>query len=154
MLRIPYRLYSTILTNSSDMRYERGFSVAVIDFTPHIYNQTGSSPRLYKEGKIGIDVLGNWTLFNSLNGNAEEEAKIRHSSGYLSSFYESESIKQFIGMQTVSTVEVLDKAIEQNVDILYLAKSNIDNLEASNLSTQNTHKRREIHYSSQCRDYN
>lgn len=128
---------NAILANFSDMHYERGLSVAVIDFTPHIYNQTGSSPRLYKEGKIGIDVLGNWTLFNSLNGNAEEEAKIRHSSGYLSSFYESESIKQFTGMQTVSTVEVLDKAIEQNVDILYLAKSNIDNLEASNLSTQN-----------------
>ena len=69
---------NAILANFSDMHYERGLSVAVIDFTPHIYNQTGSSPRLYKEGKIGIDVLGNWTLFNSLNGNAEEEAKIRH----------------------------------------------------------------------------
>ena len=128
---------NAILANFSDMRYERGLSVAVVDFTPHIYNQTGSSPRLYKEGKIGIDVLGNWTLFNSLNGDAEEEAKIKHSSGYLSSFYESESIKQFTGMQTVSTVEVLDKAMEQNVDILYLSKANIGELEASSLSTQN-----------------
>ena len=128
---------NAILANFSDMRYERGLSVAVVDFTPHIYNQTGSSPRLYKEGKIGIDVLGNWTLFNSLNGDAEEEAKIRHSSGYLSSFYESESIKQFTGMQTVSTAEVLDKAMEQNVDILYLSKANIGDLEASSLSTQN-----------------
>ena len=128
---------NAILANFSDMRYERDLSVAVVDFTPHIYNQTGSSPRLYKEGKIGIDVLGNWTLFNSLNGDAEEEAKIRHSSGYLSSFYESESIKQFTGMQTVSTAEVLDKAMEQNVDILYLSKANIGDLEASSLSTQN-----------------
>lgn len=128
---------NAILANFSDMRYERRLSVAVVDFTPNIYNQNGSSPRLYKEGKIGIDVLGNLTIFNSLNGDTEEEAKIMHSSGYLSSFYESESIKQFTGMQTVSTAEVLDKAMEQNVDILYLSKANIGDLEASSLSAQN-----------------
>ena len=128
---------NAILANFSDMRYERGLSVAVVDFTPHIYNQTGSSPRLYKEGKIGIDVLGNWTHFSSLNGDIEEEAKIKHSSGYLSSFYESETIKQFTGMQTVSTAEVLDKAMEQNVDFLYLSKANIGELETSSLSAQN-----------------
>lgn len=128
---------NAILANFSDMRYERGLSVAVVDFTPHIYTQNGSSPRLYREGKIGIDVLGNWTYFNSLNGDDEEEAKIKHSSGYLSSFYESETIKQFTGMQTVSTAEVLDKAMEQNVDILYLSKANIGELEASSLSAQN-----------------
>lgn len=128
---------NAILANFSDMRYERGLSVAVVDFTPHIYNQNGSSPRLYKEGKIGIDVLGNWTLFNSLNGDTEEEAKIKHSSGYLSSFYESESIKQFTGMQTVSTAEVLDRAVEQNVDILYLSKANIGELDTSTLGAQN-----------------
>lgn len=128
---------NAILANFSDMHYERGLSVAVVDFTPHIYNQNGSSPRLYKEGKIGIDVIGNWTLFNSLNGDTEEEAKIKHSSGYLSSFYESESIKQFTGIQTVSTAEVLNKAMEQNVDILYLSRANIGDLEASSLSAQN-----------------
>lgn len=127
---------NAILANFSDMRYERGLSLAIVDFTPDIYTQAGW-PSLNKQGKIGIDVLGNWTLFNSLNGDAEEEAKIRHSSGYLSSFYESESIKQFTGIQTVSTAEVLDKAMEQDVDILYLSKANISDLEASNLSTQN-----------------
>lgn len=128
---------NAMLANFSDIRYERGLSVAVIDFTPHIYNQNGSSPRLYKEGKIGIDVLGNRTIFNSLNGDTEEEAKIKHSSGYLSSFYESEAIKQFTGMQTVSTAEVLNNAIEQGVDILYLSKANIGELESSSISTQN-----------------
>lgn len=128
---------NAILANFSDMHYERGLSVAVVDFTPHIYNQNVSSPRLYKEGKIGIDVIGNWILFNSLNGDTEEEAKIKHSSGYLSSFYESESIKQFTGIQTVSTAEVLDRAVEQNVDILYLSKANIGELDASTLSAQN-----------------
>lgn len=127
---------NAILANFSDMRYERGLSLAIVDFTPDIYMQAGW-PRLNKQGKIGIDVLGNWTLFNSLNGDSEEEAKIRHSSGYLSSFYESESIKQFTGMQTVSTAEVLDKAMEQDVDILYLSKANIGDLEASSLSAQN-----------------
>lgn len=128
---------NAILANFSDMRYERGLSLAVVDFTPHIYTQNGSSPRLYKEGKIGIDVLGNWTHFSSLNGDTEEEAKIKHSSGYLSSFYESETIKQFTGLQTVSTAEVLNKAVEQDVDILYLSKANIGELETSSLSAQN-----------------
>lgn len=127
---------NAILANFSDMRYERGLSVAVVDFTPDIYTQTGW-PRLNKEGKFGIDVLGNWTIFNSLNGDTEEEAKIRHSSGYISSFYESEAIKQFTGMQTVSTAEVLNQAIEQDVDILYLSKANIAELDASSLSAQN-----------------
>ena len=40
-------------------------------------------------------------------------------------------------MQTFSTAEVLDKAMEQNVDILYLSKANIGELEASSLSAQN-----------------
>ncbi len=128
---------NAILANFSDMRYERGLSVAIVDFTPHISNQNGSSPRLYKEGKIGIDVLGNWTLFNSLNGDSEEEEKIRHTAGYLSSFYEGETIKQFTSMQTVSTAEVLDQAVEQDINILYLSKSNIEALEASSLSAQN-----------------
>lgn len=128
---------NAMLSSFSDMRYERGLSIAIVDFTPHIYNQNGSSPRLNKEGKIGIDVLGNWTIFNSLNGDSEEEEKIKHSSGYISSFYESEAIKQFTGMQTVSTAEVLNRAIEQDVDILYLSKANIGQLEASTLSFQN-----------------
>lgn len=127
---------NAILANFSDMRYERGLSLAIVDFTPDIYTQAGW-PRLNKQGKIGIDVLGNWTHFSSLNGDIEEEAKIKHSSGYLSSFYESETIKQFTGMQTVSTAEVLDKAMKQNVDILYLSKANIGELEVSSLSAQN-----------------
>lgn len=127
---------NAILSNFSDMRYERGLSLAIVDFTPDIYTQAGW-PRLNKQGKFGIDVLGNWTIFNSLNGDTEEEAKIRHSSGYLSSFYESEAIKQFTGLPTVSTAEVLNKAVEQDVDILYLSKANIGELDASTLSAQN-----------------
>ncbi|SEH88540.1 Transglutaminase-like superfamily protein [Ruminococcus flavefaciens] len=128
---------NAILASFADMRYERELSVAIVDFTPHIYNQVGSSPRLYKEGTINIDVLDNKTIFVSLKNDTEEEEKIKHSTGYISSFCESEVIKQFTGMQTVSTAEVLKQATEHDIDILYLSKANINQLELSKLSDQN-----------------
>lgn len=134
--------YSQIDTNNamlagfSNIYYERMLSIAIVDFTPDIYTQLGY-PRLNKQGKIGIDVIANQTIFTSRSGDLTEEAKIKHSSGYLSSFYESEVLEQFSGLQTVSTAEVLNRVSEEGIDILYLSQSNIDELESSSLSTQN-----------------
>jgi hypothetical protein len=124
------------LAEVSESCYNRAISVAVIDFTPDIYTQLGF-PVLNRQGKFGIDVLGNNTIFTSRKGDTEEESKLRHSTGYLSSFYESEVIQQFTGLQTVSTVEVLKTAEEQGIDILYLSKANISELDSSGLSSQN-----------------
>ena len=126
---------NAMLSYFSDMNYERGLSIAVVDFTPDIYMQIGY-PSLNRQGKVEIDVLGNYTIFNSLNGDIEEEHKIRHSSGYVSSFYESETVKQFTGLESVSTADVFNRAAEKDIDILYLSKANINKLEASNLSTK------------------
>lgn len=128
---------NAILSEFSDVNYERNLSVAVVDFTPYIYQSVLGSPMIKKQGTIGIDVLGNQTVFKSRNNDSVEESKIGHSAGYMSSYYESEVIEQFTGMQTVSTAEVLELSAEQDIEILYLSKANIEKLDSSKLSEKN-----------------
>jgi hypothetical protein len=146
MTLIGKSYFSQIDTNNivsaefSDIHYGRELSVAVVDFIPDIYSTYISNmyvPRLYKQGKIEIDVLGNQTVFTSRTNNTEEESKIRHSTGFLSSHYEAEVIEQFTGLEAVSTSEVLKTAIENDVKILYLSKANISELSTSSLSEDN-----------------
>lgn len=127
---------NALYSEMSDVDYSRSLSVAVVDFTPDIYTQYGST-KLNKQGKISIDVIGNQTSFISHENNSTEESKIKQSTGYLSSYYESEVIKQFTGFQAVSTAEVLSRSAEQGIDILYLSSANSSELDASTLSTQN-----------------
>ena len=127
---------NTISSEFANIHYGRSISVAVVDFTPDIYTQLGETI-LNRQGKIGIDVLGNQTVFTSRVNNLEEESKIRHATGFLSSFYESEVIEQFTGLQAVSTAEVLNISSERNIEILYLSSANISELNNSKLSDQN-----------------
>ena len=127
---------NAIIAEASDIHCERSLSAAVVDFTPDIYTKSGENV-LNKRGSIGIDVIGNETEFVSRLNKRDEESKIRHSTGFLSSYYESEVIKQFTGLQAVSTAEVLSRASEQGVEILFLSKANISELNASKLSAKN-----------------
>lgn len=127
---------NAMLAEFQNIHYERSLSVAIVDFTPYMKPTTGGMA-LDRRGTIGIDVIGNQTIFKNRDGDTTEESKLRHSAGYLSSYYESEVIEQFTGLQAVSTAEVLSRAAEQDVDILYLSKANISELENSELSSQN-----------------
>jgi len=125
-----------IISEISDIYYERFISVAVVDFTPDIYSNLNEN-KLNKQGKIGIDVIGNQTNFISRENNNQNESKTRHSTGFLSSFYESEVIKQFTGLQAVSTAEVLNYSYEKGINILYISSANISELNNSKLSEKN-----------------
>jgi hypothetical protein len=120
----------------SAVHYGRSLSVAVVDFIPDIYTQAGET-MLNKQGKMSIDVLGNQTVFTSRENSREDETKLRHSAGFLSSYYESETLKQFSGQDAVSTAEVLNRSAEQGIDLLYLSSANISELGNSKLSEQN-----------------
>lgn len=89
------------MTNSY---YSHDLSVAVVDYTPEI--RTDNYVRLTGNGKIGIDVIGNRPLFNSRCNNLEDESRLRHSAGYLSSYLEGEVFEQMTGIRSVSTAEV------------------------------------------------
>ncbi len=100
--------------------------MAVVDYTPEI--RTDNYVRLTGNGKIGIDVIGNRAMFNSRSNSEDDESKLRHSAGYLSSYLEGEVLEQMTGIRSVSTAEVFSQAAEQNIEILHISKANLNEL--------------------------
>lgn len=124
------------VSSLSDVYMERSISAAIVEFIPDIYTQMGVS-QLNKQGRFSIDVIGNAVTFISKKNDASQEAGLYHSTGFLSSFYESETLEQFTGQKAVSTAEVFNMADENDIDILYLSKANAVELESSKLSEDN-----------------
>ena len=86
---------------------------------------------------MNIDVIGNAVKFISRESDTQAEKSLYHSTGLMSSFYESETIREFSGQRAVSTEEILRVADEQDIDILFLSGANLDELDSSGLSAQN-----------------
>lgn len=126
---------NTILANFSNSYYSRDISVAVVEYMPEIRDD--NYVRMTGNGKIGIDVIGNRTIFNSRNGNKDDESKLSHSAGYLSSYLESSVLEEMTGIRCVSTAEVFTQAAEQDIDIIYISQANISELDNCNMSAQN-----------------
>ncbi len=135
--------FSQIDTNSeevaqlSNIYYDRSISVAVVEVVPDIKTQNGSSNVLNKQVKMIIDLIGDDIKFISREGDIQAEKSMYHSIGLMSSFYESETVREFSGQRAVSTEEILRIADEQDIDILFLSKANLSELDSSGLSTQN-----------------
>lgn len=126
---------NTVLANMTNSYYSHDLSVAVVDYTPEI--RTDNYVRLTGNGKIGIDVIGNRPLFNSRSNNSEDESKLRHSAGYLSSYLEGEVLEQMTGIRSVSTAEVFSQAAEQNIEIHHISKGNLNELNSCKMSAAN-----------------
>ncbi|MBQ5990608.1 MAG: hypothetical protein IJL67_14090 [Oscillospiraceae bacterium] len=135
--------FSQIDTNSegiaqlSNIYYDRSISVAVVEVVPDIKTQNGSSNVLNKQFKMIIDFIGDDIKLISREGDLQVEKSLYHSIGLMSSFYESEIIREFSGQRAVSTEEILQIADEQDIDILFLSKANLSELDSSGLSAQN-----------------
>lgn len=126
---------NAMLANMSNSFNSRRLSVAVVDYTPEIRND--NYVRLTGNGKIGIDVLGNWTIFKSRSNNINDETNLRHSAGFLSSELEGTVLEEMTGVRSVSTAEVLRQAAEQNIDIIQISKENLNELCSCNMSAEN-----------------
>lgn len=126
---------NSVLANSSNSYNSRNFSVAVVDYTPEI--RTDTYVRLTGNGKIGIDVIGNRPLFYSRSGISDDESKLRHSAGYLSSYLESAVLEQMTGIRSVSTAEVFSQAAEQGIAIIHISKDNLNELGNCKISDTN-----------------
>lgn len=126
---------NTLLANIANSYYSRDLSVAVVEYTPEI--RTDDYVRLTGNGKIGIDVIGNRAMFNSRSNSEDDESKLHHSAGYLSSYLEGEVLEQMTGVRSVSTAEVFSQAAEQNIEILHISKENLSELENCKMSDAN-----------------
>ena len=126
---------NSVLANSSNSYNSRNLSVAVVDYTPEI--RTDTYVRLTGNGKIGIDVIGNRPLFYSRSGISDDESKLCHSAGYLSSYLESAVLEQMTGIRSVSTAEVFSQAAEQGIAIIHVSKDNLNELGNCKISDTN-----------------
>ena len=64
---------------------------------------------------MNIDVIGNAVKFISRESDTQAEKSLYHSTGLMSSFYESETIREFSGQRAVSTEEILRVADEHDI---------------------------------------
>lgn len=76
-------------------------------------------------------------MFNSRSNSEDDESKLRHSAGYLSSYLEGEVLEQMTGIRSVSTAEVFSQAAEQNIEILHISKANLNELNSCKMSDTN-----------------
>ena len=125
------------MTQLSNIYYDRSISAAVVEIIPEIKTQNGSSNVFNKQVRMNIDVIGNAVKFISRESDTQAEKSLYHSTGLMSSFYESETIREFSGQRAVSTEEILRVADEQDIDILFLSGANLGELDSSGLSSQN-----------------
>ena len=125
------------MTQLSNIYYDRSISAAVVEVIPDIKPQNGSSNVFNKQVRMNIDVIGNAVKFISRESDIQAEKSLYHSTGLMSSFYESETLREFTGQRAVSTEEILRVADEQDIDILFLSGANLDELDSSGLSAQN-----------------
>ena len=103
------------MTQLSNIYYDRSISAAVVEVIPDIKPQNGSSNVFNKQVRMNIDVIGNAVKFISRESDTQAEKSLYHSTGLMSSFYESETIREFSGQRAVSTEEILRVADEQDI---------------------------------------
>lgn len=77
------------------------------------------------EGSLYIDVDADVHGVVSLKGGKQNEKDYMASTGMLSSLYESLVWEQLTGMESVSTISILQTAEEQGIEILILTKENL-----------------------------
>ncbi len=91
------------------------------------------------EGSLYIDVDTDAHSVVSLNGDKDAPREYMFSTGMISSLYESTVWEELTGYESVSTISILAKAQEENIDILLISKGNLDT-EIEKLNTDETTK--------------
>ncbi|MGN0495676.1 MAG: hypothetical protein ACI4GW_05580, partial [Lachnospiraceae bacterium] len=91
------------------------------------------------EGSLYIDVDNDSHSVISLEGDSDVTREYFMSTGMLSSLYESTVWEEITGEESVSTISILAKASEENIDILLISKTNLST-EIEKLNTDETTK--------------
>ena len=78
------------------------------------------------EGSLYIDVDTDSHGVVSLNGEEDAPREYMSSTGMMSSLYESTVWEELTGYESVSTISILAKAQEENVEVLLLSSLNMD----------------------------
>lgn len=145
MLAFAGRLYfaqvdiaDTIAADMYDVSVTRSLSEGITGYEVRTSSLYGRITSL-SEGSLYIDVDSNSHSVVSLNGKADVPREYMMSTGMVSSLYESTVWEQITGYESVSTISILAKAQEENIDILLISSANLDT-EIEKLNTDDTTK--------------
>ncbi|MGN0495857.1 MAG: hypothetical protein ACI4GW_06495, partial [Lachnospiraceae bacterium] len=128
----------TIASDMYDVAVTRSLSEGITGYeveTAGLYGMvTGIS-----EGSLYIDVDNDSHSVISLEGDSDVTREYFMSTGMLSSLYESTVWEEITGEESVSTISILAKASEENIDILLISTDNLST-EIEKLNTDETTK--------------
>lgn len=126
----------TIASDMYDVAVTRSLSEGITGYevqTSGLYGMvTGIA-----EGSLYIDIDNDSHSVLSLEGDSDVAREYFLSTGMISSLYESTVWEEITGEESVSTISILAKASEENIDILLLSKANLST-EIEKLNTDET----------------
>lgn len=126
----------TIASDMYDVAVTRSLSEGITGYevqTSGLYGMvTGIA-----EGSLYIDIDNDSHSVLSLEGDSDVAREFFLSTGMISSLYESTVWEEITGEESVSTISILAKASEENIDILLLSKENLSE-EIEKLNTDET----------------
>ena len=128
----------TIASDMYDVAVTRSLSEGITGYevqTSGLYGMvTGIA-----EGSLYIDIDNDSHSVLSLEEGSDAAREYFLSTGMISSLYESTVWEEITGEESVSTISILAKASEENIDILLLSKANLS-IEIEKLNTDSTTK--------------
>lgn len=137
-------IQNTIYSNTYDVYKERELSFGLFNYEPNVEIKSvigyTASTKLKKQGHFGLDILGVYNQALSLNGNDNDVKSYLFASGYVSSYLESQTLQQFTGVKSVSTVEVFRQCNANGIELKMISEKNKDIIDTLQINAEDKEK--------------
>lgn len=126
------------IAEETDTYYSHNLSVSFFGYEPEITEKTSMGVSMgysiQQSGNFVIDVIGNTYSCSAKDSNNNNELIFKSSSGMMSSYIESNVLKELFDVDSVSTMEVIKYAENNDIDIYTLYNGSEHNLSELNVN--------------------
>ncbi len=127
------------ISEETDTYYSHNLSVAFFGYEPKITETTSFGVSIgytiQQSGDFAIDVIGNTYSCSAKDSNNNNELIFKSSSGMMSSYMESNVLKELFDVDSVSTMEVIKYAENNDIDIYTLYSGSEHDLSELNVNS-------------------
>ena len=127
------------ISEETNTYYSHNLSVAFFGYEPEITEKTSMGVsmghRIQQSGDFVIDVIGNTYSCTAKDSNNNNELIFKSSSGMMSSYMESNVLKELFDVDSVSTMEVIKYAENNDIDIYTLYSGSEHDLSELNVNS-------------------
>lgn len=127
------------ISEETNTYYSHNLSVAFFGYEPEITEKTSMGVsmghRIQQSGDFVIDVIGNTYSCTAKDSNNNNELIFKSSSGMMSSYMESNVLKELFDVDSASTMEVIKYAENSDIDIYTLYNGSEHNLSELNVNS-------------------